>query len=184
MKRKLLILSVLAICIATLTTGTLAFFTSEGRAHNVITTGGVKIAVQEWADKEKQTRFENLEGIMPSMTVTKIAEIKNTGASAAWIRVKVDKNIQLQGEGTPDTNLVELNLNDTDWKLGQDGYYYYNQALKPDAVTTPIFTAVTFDAAMGNEYQNATASVDVSAQAVQTANNGATVMDAKGWPNS
>ena len=184
MKRKLLILSVLAICIATLTTGTLAFFTSEGRAHNVITTGGVKIAVQEWADKGKEKPFRNLEGIMPSMTVTKIAEIKNTGASDAWIRVKVEKNIQLQGKGTPDTDLVELNLNDTDWELGQDGYYYYNQALKPNAVTEPIFTAVTFNANMGNEYQNATASVDVSAQAVQTANNGASAMTANGWPNS
>lgn len=184
MKRKLLILSVLAICIATLTTGTLAFFTSEGRAHNVITTGGVKIAVQEWADEGKEKPFQNLGGIMPSMTVTKIAEIKNTGASDAWIRVKVEKNIQLQGKGTPDADLVELNLNDTDWTLGQDGYYYYNQALEPGEVTKPIFTAVTFNANMGNEYQKATASVDVSAQAVQKANNGATVMDAKGWPNS
>ena len=183
MKRKLLILSVLAICIATLTTGTLAFFTSEGRAHNVITTGGVEIAVQEWADEEKQTPFEDLKGIMPGMTVTKIAEIKNTGASAAWIRVKVDKNILLQGGGTPEkTDLVQLDLNQNDWELGQDGYYYYNQALAPNTVTTPIFTAVTFNAAMGNEYQNATASVDVFAQAVQKANNGSTVLEAAGWP--
>ena len=50
MKRKLLILSVLAICIATLAAGTLAYFTSEGKAHNVITTGGVEIAVAEEAD--------------------------------------------------------------------------------------------------------------------------------------
>lgn len=53
MKRKILILSVLAICIATLAAGTIAFFTAEGKAHNVITTGGVEIAVQEWADDEK-----------------------------------------------------------------------------------------------------------------------------------
>lgn len=183
MKRKLLILSVLAICIATLTTGTLAFFTSEGRAHNVITTGGVKIAVQEWADEGKEKPFRNLEGIMPSMTVTKIAEIKNTGASAAWIRVKVDKNIQLQGDGKPNADLVELDLNTDDWTV-QDGYYYYNEALQPGEVTKPIFTAVTFNANMGNEYQNATASVDVSAQAVQTANNGDAATAAQGWPNS
>ena len=183
MKRKLLILSVLAICIATLTTGTLAFFTSEGRAHNVITTGGVEIAVQEWADENKQTPFEDLEGIMPGMTVTKIAEIKNTGASDAWVRVKVEKNIKLQGEGAPDTGLVELTLNTTDW-TEKDGYYYYTKALKPGEVTAPIFTAVTFKPDMGNEYQNATATVDVFAQAVQTANNGATVMDAQGWPRA
>lgn len=182
MKRKLLILSVLAICIATLAAGTLAYFTSEGKAHNVITTGGVKIAVQEWADEEKTKSFEDVTGIMPGMTVTKIAEIKNTGASDAWVRVKVEKNIKLQGEGTPDTALVELNLNLTDWTQGKDGYLYYNKVLKPGEVTEPLFTAVTFNVTMGNEYQNATATVDVVAQAVQTANNGDTVMDAQGWP--
>ena len=183
MKRKLLILSVLAICIATLAAGTLAYFTSEGKAHNVITTGGVEITVQEWADENKQTPFEDLEGIMPGMTVTKIAEIKNTGASDAWVRVKVEKNIKLQGEGAPDTGLVELTLNTADW-TEKDGYYYYTKVLKPGEVTAPIFTAVTFKPDMGNEYQNATATVDVVAQAVQTANNGATVMDAQGWPNA
>ena len=184
MKRKLLILSVLVICIATLAAGTLAYFTSEGNAHNVITTGGVEIAVQEWADKEKQTPFEDLEGIMPGMTVTKIAEIKNTGASDAWIRVLVTKKIQLAGDGTPNTALVELNLNLTDWTQGTDGYLYYNKALTPGEVTAPLFTTVTFNATMGNEYQNAVATVTVLAQAVQTANNGETVMAAKGWPST
>lgn len=183
MKRKLLILSALAICIAMLVTGTLAYFTAEGKAHNVITTGGVEIAVQEWADEEKTKPFEDLTGIMPGMTVTKIAEIKNTGASDAWVRVKVEKSIKLQGEGTPDTGLVELTLNTTDW-TEKDGYYYYKEALKPGEVTAPIFTAVTFKPDMGNEYQNATATVDVTAQAVQTANNGDAVMNAQGWPKA
>ena len=183
MKRKLLILSVLAICIATLAAGTLAYFTSEGKAHNVITTGGVEIAVQEWADEEKQTPFEDVTGIMPGMTVTKIAEIKNTGASDAWVRVKVEKNIRLQGDGTPDTGLVELKLNTVDW-TEKDGYYYYNKILKPGEATAPIFTAVSFAADMGDEYQNAAATVDVFAQAVQTANNGDTVLTAQGWPQA
>ena len=96
------------------------------------------------------------------------------------MRVRVEKNIKLQGEGTPDTGLVELTRSSADW-TEKDGYYYYTKALKPGEVTAPIFTAVTFNADMGNEYQNATATVDVFAQAVQTANNGATVMDAHGW---
>ncbi len=183
MKRKLLILSVLAICIATVAAGSLAFFTSEGKAHNVITTGGVEIAISEWADEERTVPFEDLTGAMPGATVTKIAEVKNTGASDAWVRVKVEKNITLSGEGTPDTDLVELDLNTADW-TEKDGYYYYTKVLKPGETTTPVFTAVTFNAGMGNEYQNATATVDVSAQAVQTANNGDTVTDAMGWPNS
>ena len=181
MKRKLLILSVLVICVATLAAGTLAYFTSEGTAHNVITTGGVDITLQEWADEGKKTPFEDLTGIMPGTTVTKIAEIKNTGASEAWVRVKVEKNIQLKGEGEVNPDLVELALDTANW-TEKDGYYYYNKALKPGEVTAPIFSAVTFNASMGNEYQNATATVDVYAQAVQTANNGATALEAQGWP--
>ena len=183
MKRKLLILSVLAICVAILAAGSLAYFTSEGKAHNVITSGGVEIAVQEWADEGRTTPFEDLTGVMPDTTVTKIAEIKNTGASAAWVRVKVEKAIKLTGGGIPDVSMVQLDVNTTDW-TEKDGYFYYTKALKPGEITAPIFTAVTFKADMGNEYQNATATVDVSAQAVQTANNGDAVMDAKGWPNS
>ena len=183
MKRKLLILSVLAICVAMLAGGTLAFFTSEDKAHNVITTGGVEITLQEWADEAKTTPFKDLTGVMPNTTVTKIAEIKNTGASDAWVRVKVEKNIRLQGDGTPDAGLVELKLNTVDW-TEKDGYYYYNKILKPGEATAPIFTAVSFAADMGDEYQNAAATVDVFAQAVQTANKGNTVLTAQGWPHA
>ena len=52
MKRKLLIFSVLAICAAILAAGTIAFFNAEGKAHNVITTGGVgqrSISAAPWA---------------------------------------------------------------------------------------------------------------------------------------
>ena len=42
MKRRISILSVLVICLATLVAGTIAYFTAEEKAHNVITTGGVK----------------------------------------------------------------------------------------------------------------------------------------------
>lgn len=186
MKRKILCLSVIAIMLAILAAGTIAYFTAEGRAHNVITTGSVEIELKEWADENKTEPFKNLEGVMPNTTVTKIAEIKNIGKSDAWIRVKIQKSIELKYEGNPDTDLVELNLNDTDW-ITDGEYYYYKNALKPGETTTPIFTSVTFKAAMGNEYQDAKATVDVYAQAVQTANNPATdgdVKTVKGWPAS
>ena len=102
MKRKLLIFSVLAICATLLAAGTIAFFNAEGKAHNVITTGGVGITVQEWADEARETPFEDLDGILPGMKVTKLAEIKNTGTAEAWIRVLVTKGIELAGDGEPD----------------------------------------------------------------------------------
>lgn len=182
MKRKLLILSVLAICVAIVAAGTLAYFTAEDTAHNVITSGGVDVELKEWADEAKQTPFEDVTGIMPGVTVTKIAEIKNTGASEAWVRVLITKDIQLTGDGEVDPDLIKLGLNTTDWTLGTDGYYYYNKALKPSETTAPILSSVTFEPTMGNEYQNAAATVDISAQAVQTANNGTSALTASGWP--
>ena len=167
MKRKILILSVLAICIATLAAGTLAYYNAETTAHNVITTGSVQIAVQEWANTEK----------------TEVFTVKNTGKGDAWVRVKIEKAIQLAGDGEVDLGLVKLDIDTTHW-TAKDGYYYYNVALKAGEVTAPIFTKVTFDANMGNAYQNATATVDVTAQAVQAANNGKTITEAAGWPNA
>ena len=73
MKRKIAMLAVLVICVASVAAGSLAYFNAEGTAHNVITTGGVDITLQEWADDERQTPFENLTGIMPDTRVTKIA---------------------------------------------------------------------------------------------------------------
>ena len=186
MKRKLLLLSVMVICIAIAAVGTLAYFTTDAIAHNVITTGGVDIELSEWADAEKTQPFKDPSGVMPGMTVTKIAEVENTGASAAWVRVKVEKAIKLAKEiegFTPDTALVALNINTEKWEHEGD-YFYYKEALQPNEITAPIFTSVTFNKTMGNEYQGATATVDIVAQAVQTANNGETVTAAKGWPAS
>lgn len=192
MKRKLLIVSVVAICIAILAAGSLAYFTAEGKAHNVITTGGVEIALQEWADEAKTIPYSTQEakGVMPGTTVTKIVQVKNTGASDAWVRVKVEKNIELgqgieiPGVDNPQEELVALDINTQDWQKDTDGFYRYKSVLKPGETTTPILRSVEFKPAMDNVYQNAQISVDISAQAVQYANNGTTVVAAQGWPTT
>lgn len=186
MKKKLLIGAFLCICLSIVAGGTLAYYTAENTAHNVITTGGIDIALQEWADEEKVTPFpeDGVNDVMPGTAVTKIVEVKNTGSNEAYIRVKVGKSITLAGEGEPDLDLLELELNDDDWTEGADGYYYYNEVLAPGEVTRPLFTKVTFAASMNNMYQNSSAAVDVVAYAVQVANNGDTALDAAGWPEA
>lgn len=180
-KGKLLALALLAAGAACLALGTAAFFSAETTAHNVITTGGVEIELREWADEARETPFEDVTGVLPGAEITKIAQIENTGASDAWIRVQLDVAVLLDGEHLP-AEPVALDINTEDWTAGEDGYYYYSRALKAGETTAPIFTTVTFANEMGNEYQNATATVDVAAQAVQTANNGASALDAAGWP--
>lgn len=181
MKRKLLVLSALAICLATLAAGSLAYFTSEEQAHNVITSGSVEIDLREWADEERTVPFVDLDGVMPGRDATKIVEVANTGASEAWIRVRFSVYID---DGKPyDSELVQLDLNTADWTYdSEDCWYYYNTAVASGETTEPLFTTVHFETRMGNGYQNRTFCVDVEAQAVQTANNGDSARTAAGWP--
>ena len=185
MKRKLLIVSVLAIFVAVTAAGTLAYFTDTGTAHNVITTGNVDIELNEWADEACTQPFQDKTGVMPGTKVTKIVEVKNTGTGAAFVRLYVEKNVYRATDQKPmDSDPVSLNFNNTDWTYSEsEGYYYYNRPLEPGKTTEPLFTTVTFDPLMGNEYQNATAHVKVIAYAVQSANNGDSPQAAKGWPS-
>ncbi len=189
MKRKLLLLSVMVICIAIAAVGTLAYYNTNAIAHNVITTGGVNIELHEYADKECTTDYDtNKTGIMPGMTVDKYARIALVEGSAdAWVRVRFEKKITFaagnehaQGK-TPNLDLVELTIPEG-WLAGENGWYYLEAPLTRS--NTPVFalTSVAFNKTMGNEYQGATATVDIVAQAVQVANNGKTVMDAQRWP--
>ena len=187
MKKKILFLTAVLVCLSIAMTGTLAYFTADDVAHNVITTGKVNIALQEWADEDQTVPFENLEGVMPGNEITKIAIVKNTGTAPAWIRVKIDIAVtkQIGNEVlTLPSDKVTVNIDTKSWKLGTDGYYYYQKALDKGAKTEPIFTSVLFDKSMNNDYQGSTASVDVLVQAVQTAHNGDSAENASGWPQN
>ena len=184
-KWKIAALCTVLACLSIVASGTLAYFTASETAHNVITSGGVDIQLIEQSRNEDGSLvpWENVDGVMPGAEISKIVTVENTGASDAWVRVSVTKSITLARgvQGTPDLSLVVLDINPTDW-TEQDGYYYYNDPLAPGETTPPLFTIVTFDPKMGNEYQGSTAHIDVKADAVQVANNGETVLDALGWP--
>ena len=190
MKRKILILSVLAILIAILAAGSLAYYTADTKAHNVITTGDVTIRLNEWADEARTEKFESPVGVMPGTEVTKIVEVENVGTGSAWVRVELTVEVWMGDEYKEELPAKPVHLmygdtagcNTTDWTYQDDGYYYYNKPLAPGETTEPLFTSVAFDDQMGNEYQNSTAHVNVNAYAVQSATNGEDVLSANGWP--
>ena len=187
MKRKLLLLSVMVICIAIAAAGTLAFFNGDATAHNVITTGKVGITVNEYSkyNPDERVKYENEQtGIMPGTTVNKIVVVSGEdGTADAWVRVKFTKSIQLADgkQGEVDLDLIRLNIDTSKWEL-KDGWYYYKEAVKANQEAAPALLSVQFDATMDNTYQGATATVDVLAQAVQCANNGTSAQTAGGWP--
>jgi hypothetical protein len=197
MKQKLLIGAVLTACLALLACGSLAYRTVSGTATNVITAGNVGIALNDLTqDPEtgKKTDFpaEGMKGIVPGAQKSKIVSVSNTGKNDAWVRVQVKISIQSpDGETLPvefwpedaanGVQAVHLNIDTANW-VKYDDYYYCKGSLAPGAVTPALFTQVSFDPLMGNDYRGSTVHVDVGAQAVQTAHNGADVLAASGWP--
>ena len=185
-KKKLIAILLALVCLFVVVLGALADEPLEARTRNIITTGEVSIDLLEYADETCQTPYpEEPVTVMPGVSTTKVVMVKNTGTSEAWVRVKVDKTIELGQtiDGfTPDVSLIGLDINDALWTYS-DGWYYYNRPLGAGVTTeTPLFKTVSFDTSMQNEYQNSTAKVTVVAQAVQAAHNGETVAEAQGWP--
>lgn len=192
MKRKVFLLAVVAICIAIAASGTLAYFTFEDTAHNIITSGGVAIKIVEKTKGENGALVdfpeEGIGGIMPASSVSKIVRVQNTGDSEAWIRIKMESEIrnangdslptQIGEEHQPVISCMVLD----GWLNGEDGYWYCKKPVAPDALTDILFEEIHFAPAMGNEYQNCTANIMISAQAVQAENNGSSITEAKGWP--
>lgn len=183
MKRKAAVIAVIAICLSLSAHGTLSYFTAENAAHNVITTGGVDIELQEWADAEMRTPFpeSGVGGVMPGSSVTKIVVVKNVGESAAYVRSAVGVEVFFaDGTSAAAPPLLSIDFNAEDW-LYSGGYYYYFKALEPGETSEPIFTQVKFDASLDNRYQNSRAVVSVVAYATQSANNGSDPLLAIGW---
>lgn len=185
MKKKILLAAAVVICLTIAVSGTLAYFTFEDTAHNVITTGGVSIEVVEKTKGEGETEVDfpedGIKGVMPGTEVSKIVSVKNNGNSEAWVRVKVNATIKSAEDKDLPSGVMTYTVSEG-WTPGTDGYYYYNNKVPAGESTSILFDTVKFAPEMGNEYQNCRANIVISAQAVQTANNGTTVMDAQGWP--
>ena len=189
MKKRFVYCAVLCILLSLVMNSTLAYFTAEETARNVITSGAVSVEVVE-----KQLVGGTLENypdtpvsIMPGSTVSKIVSAKNLD-EPAWVRMAYTVTIRDAGGNVIELSagqrdqIITIDTDTANWTY-KDGWWYYNKALATGEETKPLFTQVVFSGSeMGNAYQNCTVMIDVTAQAVQKAHNGNTVMDAAGWP--
>lgn len=192
MKKKLALLAALAICTATLASGTLAYYTAQDKAHNVITSGNVEIELVETTnrldEKGQPIPFEDVSGVMPGTAVSKIVQVKNTGEADAYIRVKVEAKIHMATGSNANPAYEPMHIeyatgtDAAEW-TEKDGYFYYNSPIAPGELTKPLFSEVHFKKSMGNEYQNSKAEIEVFAYATQVANNGKSAVEAAGWPS-
>lgn len=177
-RRKIMAVCVILCCLAIIAAGSLAYFTAEETAYNVITTGSVEMKLVE--QKKDGSPFEDVLGVMPGESVDKIVFIRNDGTAAFFVRIALENTVTVDGKELDFDKYISMDLNDEDWTY-QNGYYYYNRALKPGEKTVPLFTKVSFAAKMDNTYLGARVEIDVTAQAVQSANNGSDPLKAAGW---
>lgn len=191
MKKKILYLAAILICLSIITGGTYAYYTATDTARNVITTGGVEVTVveQQLVNGTLQAYPNQPIRILPATTVSKIVSVQNA-AQPAWVRMRYaltvyDTNgtkVQIPADELEKAILIETDSTNWTWK---DGWWYYSSAIKSGEIATPLFREVIFSGPnMDNKYQSCTLVIDVTAQAVQQANNGSSVAEALGWPET
>ena len=161
--------------------GTLAFYSVIGTATTVITTGDVELAIHEKTADGQDFPAEGVT-VIPGDVVSKIVTVENVCQQSFYLRVKLvsgSTDLTLTAE-----DCLKVDLNTTDWTLGQDGYIYYNTVLEPGQTTTPVFTQVeVVGQNVGMEQIGQTLSLTVNAYAVQSKNNPAEQpWEASGWP--
>ena len=180
--KRLVSVAVLIVALLMLGYSTVAYFTTEDTATNVITTGNIDIELQETTSDGSE--FTDVVNVVPGQQISKIVKVANKGANDAYVRINLKQFIELANGTRVDEvgNLISLDFNTTNW-TEIDGYYYYNKPLLPGQTTEALFEVVTFDTGMGNEYQGSEATIEVNAQATQVQNNGESVFDAAGWPS-
>lgn len=195
MKKKYLIAVAALLVLSMAVGGTLAYFTSKKVVHNVITTSGVDIDLVEWQDPDGDGKLEPYPdaplSAMPGTKISKIVTIENNQADA-YIRARFEIVVTGADGKVMDLTQEELSRvitvtmpSGSGWqqKAGDNTWWYYVNSVATDEATEALFTEVVFDGPnMGNEYQNCTVEVIVYAEGVQTANNGATALEAAGWP--
>ena len=191
MKKKLLSLALMTIFISLMALGSAAYFTTEGRATNIITTGAVEmmlVEVQLVDGKEVPYPETTITGVLPGRKISKIPYIIGAeDTQPFYTRVKVDLTTTLANGSVVEVNeYITLNYDKNNWIQGEDGWWYYMGQVKAgEKNRVALFTEVAFDPKMPDTYQSCTVEIDVAAQAVQVKNNpvpeeGYTAI--AGWP--
>ena len=177
-KRNLVLGSVVVLAALLIVGGTMAWFTaSSGPVTNQFTAGTVKIELHDltYDDEQNLVSFpgDGISNVNPGDEYDKIVYVENTGSKAVYVRVKLTPN------WTDDlSNVVTIDDEDyvmTDfpivgdkWFLHTDGWYYYKDPVASGSATQHLIDKVVFAGkAMTNDYQGATFTLEVEAEAVQ-----------------
>ena len=184
-RKNLLIGSALVLAALLVVGGTMAWFTAAvGPVPNTFTAGTVEIELHDVDGQGQSFAPNGITNVNPGDEYLKTVYVENTGSKAVYVRVKLTPawtkdtaSLPLDVEGV---DMATFPIVGTDWVLHTDGYYYYKNPLAGAAadevnrVTTHLIEKVIFaGAAMTNDYQGATFTLKVEAEAVQASHGAA-----------
>ena len=179
-KGRLLIIALAAILLTVLTQPTLAYYTTIGKATNVVTSGDIQLVIHEKTADGSNFPAEGVY-IMPGDIVSKQVSVENVCGHPFYLRVKLVSSSTNQTLSAEDC--LKMNIDTANWTL-VDGYYYFNRILRPGETTPTLFTQVEIvGGQVDQSHVGSTLSLTVNAYAVQSENNPAEhPWDASGWP--
>ena len=174
--------ALIAILISLLSYSSLAFFSTTGKATNVITSGNIQFIIHEMTDQGTEFPREGVY-VVPGDIVSKKVSIENDCEHPFYLRVKIVYGVNSQELSAEEC--FKLNINEKYWEL-HDGWYYYTGIVEPGETTPDVFSHVEIvGSKVDNNYIGKTLTLTVKAQAVQSENN--PIVDgnfhtASGWP--
>ena len=160
----------------------LAYYTTVGKATNVVTSGNIKLIIHETTDQGTPFPEQGVY-IIPGDIVSKVVTIENDCNHPFYLRLKAvysTDNAALSAEEC-------LNLNiDADHWIYKDGWFYYAGIVEPHQFTPRFFSEVEIvGSKINTEHIGSKLNLTVVAQAVQSENNPVENGDASlafGWP--
>ncbi len=181
-KIRISVIALVAILVTFMSQTTLAYYSTVGKATNVVTSGNIQFIIHETTDQGTEFPEEGVY-VIPGSRVSKRVTIENDCDHPFYLRVKlvygVD-SVELSAE-----DCFKLNINEEHWEL-HDGWYYYKGIVDPGMTTPYVFSHVEIvGSEVDNSYIGKTLTLTVDAQAVQSENNPLTddkPYTASGWP--
>ena len=181
-KIKIFVVALVAALMAFVSTSTLAYYSTVGKATNVVTSGNIQFIIHETTDQGKEFPREGVY-IVPGDIVSKKVSIESDCEHPFYLRVKMVYGVNSKELSSEDC--FKLNINEEYWEF-YDGWYYYKEVVDPDETTPDVFSHVEIvGSKVDNDYLGKTLTLTVKAQAVQSENNPITdgnTYTASGWP--
>ncbi|MBQ3088225.1 MAG: hypothetical protein IJC36_01190 [Clostridia bacterium] len=181
-KFKIFVASLVATIMALINASTLAYYSTVGKATNVVTSGNIQFIIHETTDQGKEFPKEGVY-IVPGDIVSKKVSIESDCEHPFYLRVKMVYGVDSKELTAEDC--FKLNIDEEHWVL-HDGWYYYTGIVNPGETTPNVFSHVEIvGSKVDNSYLGKTLTLTVKAQAVQSENNplnDGKTYTASGWP--